>query len=137
MVEDARHHGDASRPDEETISDTAESLLTFENAAIPLAVICPVGRIVMANRALRAVLGYEFEEIVGMSIFELVVLPVDDPHRAWQEWVSANDGVTPERRVRLVRKDRSHIAVRASSVVVADDQGAARYVVTRAALEIS
>jgi len=42
----------------QTVATTAESLLAFENAALPLAVCDPDGRIVMCNRALRALLGY-------------------------------------------------------------------------------
>jgi PAS domain S-box-containing protein len=133
VVEDERSDGDLSRPDEETIGDTADSLLTFENAAIPLAVFCPDGKILMANRSLRVLLGYEFDEVVGVSVFDLVVSPVDDPQRAWRRWVDTSDDVSAERRVSFICKDGSEIVVRASSVVVVDSQRAPRYVVTRAA----
>jgi PAS domain S-box-containing protein len=133
VVGDERSDRDLSRPDEETIGDTADSLLTFENAAIPLAVFCPDGKVLMANRSLRVLLGYEFDEIVGLEVFDLVVSPVDDPHRAWRQWVDTSDRVSAERQVSFICKDQSEIVVRASSVVVVDSHGAPRYVVTRAA----
>jgi PAS domain S-box-containing protein len=120
---------------EETIIGAAESLLTFENAALPLTVVCPEGKIVMANRAMRDLLGYEFSDLVGRSMHEVVVASSDEWNRAWEERLQGGERVTPERRMQLRRGNGAEITVRASSVVVTDGQGAVRYVVARAVPE--
>jgi PAS domain S-box-containing protein len=121
------------RQNEETVAGTAESLLAFENAALPLAVILPAGRIAMANRAARSLLGYEFGEIVGMSIDDVVVAA--DRAHSWDERVDGGEPVTTEQRVRLRRKDGVEVAVMGSSLLVTDSEGAVRYVIAKAVLE--
>jgi PAS domain S-box-containing protein len=121
------------RQNEETVAGTAESLLAFENAALPLAVILPAGRIAMANRAARSLLGYEFGEIVGMSIYDVVVSA--DRTNSWDERVDGGEPVTTEQRIRLRRKDGVEVAVMGSSLLVTDSEGAVRYVIAKAVLE--
>jgi PAS domain S-box-containing protein len=128
--------GDLDRDkDEETIAITAESLLTFENAAVPLSVVCPAGRIIMANRAMRSLLGYEFSDLVGRSIYEIVLAEEDELAARWERRLQSAERVTPERRMRLRCGDGTEITVRASSVLVTDRLGAVRYIVARAVLE--
>lgn len=117
------------------MGDTAESLLTFENAALPLCVMCTQGRVIMANRAMRALLGYAFNEISGKRIDELVVAERAVLAAGWEERITSRQRVTPERRMRLRCADGSEVAVRASSVIVTDSQGSTRYVVARAVPE--
>src|SRR5437763_9935814 len=117
---------------EETVAGTAESLLAFENAALPLGVMDPAGRIVLANRSLRRLLGYELDELVGKSVQELVVADGADVDEQWQRRLDSDARVTPERRLRLWREDGSLLRVRASSVSVPAGQGAIRYLVARA-----
>jgi PAS domain S-box-containing protein len=126
-------NGDAGRDEpEETIADTAASLLMFENAALPLLVIAPNGQIVMANRALRALLGYEFSDLVGQPMSELA----EPDGRPWSlEERLLGGRVTPERRTRLRRGDGSKITVRGSSVLVTDSEGVVRYIVARSVPE--
>jgi PAS domain S-box-containing protein len=119
--------------EEQTVSGTAESLLTFENAALPLSVILPAGRIVMANRAMRALLGYEIDELEGKSVGEVVVGEVEEPLELFRRRIEEGERVSAERRIRLRCKDGGEVVVRASSVLVPDSQGAVRYVVARAA----
>jgi PAS domain S-box-containing protein len=128
--------GDVGRDEEaETVAGTAESLLTFENAPLPLGVILPLGQIVMANRALRRLLGYEFDELVGKSVGDVVVGEAEEPLVSFRRRIEEGQRVSPERRIRLRCKDGGEVAVRASSVLVPDSQGAVRYIVARAALE--
>jgi PAS domain S-box-containing protein len=115
---------------------TAEGLIAFENAALPLAVCDPGGRIVMCNRALRALLGYDLDELLGMPIGEVVAEDHGGLYKSWDDRLDPDaNAVTPERRFTLWRKDGSTIVVRASSALVRDDDGDVRYVVARAALE--
>ncbi|MEY2568005.1 MAG: hypothetical protein QOE35_2534 [Actinomycetota bacterium] len=119
---------------QETITGTAESLLTFENAALPLTVVCPAGKIVMANRAMRNLLRYEFSDLVGRSMYDVVADP-DEFKGVWEERLRGVPRVTPERPVRLRTGDGTEITVRASSTLVTDSQGTIRYIVARAVAE--
>ena len=119
----------------ETVA-TAESLLAFENAALPLAVCDPNGRIVMCNRALRALLGYELDELLGMPVGDVVQPDPDALYKTWHDRLDATAlDITPERAFRLWRKDGSSVSVRASSSVVHDDDGRVRYVVAKAVVD--
>lgn len=127
------HEPDAvQRHHEETVAETAESLLTFENAPLPLSIISPEGDVMLANRAMRALLGYEFGGLVGKSVLDLVAGEPSGLRRAWAARIRADSSATPERAVRLRGADGSELPVRVSSVLVRDSQGAARYVVARA-----
>ena len=120
----------------QTVAETAESLLAFENAALPLVVCDFRGRIVMGNRALRALLGYESDELAGKPVGEVVNPDHDGPYKTWRQRVGRDaDRVTPERRFRVWRKDGSSVPVRASSAVVVDGEGAVRYVLARAVVD--
>jgi PAS domain S-box-containing protein len=120
----------------ETVACTAESLLAFENAALPLAVCDPGGRIVMCNRALRALLGYGLDELLGKPVADVVGTDHDGKYKSWDERLGpAADVVTPQRRVTLIRKDGSIVPVWASSVLVHDDDGQVRYLIARAVVD--
>jgi PAS domain S-box-containing protein len=120
----------------QTVATTAESLLAFENAALPLAVCDPAGRIVMCNRALRALLGYELDELLGMPVGEVVAADHEGLYRNWSDRLDDDaERVTPERRFSLWRKDGSCVPVRASSSIVQDGEGHVRYVIARAVVD--
>ena len=120
----------------ETVACTAESLLAFENAALPLAVCDPGGRIVMCNRTLRALLGYELDELLGKPIDEVVAPSSDPMYRTWDDRLDAGAlDITPERPFTLWRKDGSAVKVRASSSLVHDNEGNVRYVIARAVID--
>ena len=122
----------------QTVAETAESLLTFENAALPLAVCDPGSRIVMCNRALRSLLGYELDELLGMPVGDVVQPDPDSLYKTWRDRLDAGAlDVTPERPVKLWRKDGSSVKVRASSSLVHDDEGQVRYVIARAVVDPS
>jgi PAS domain S-box-containing protein len=118
---------------EETVAETAESLLAFENTGLPLCLMLPNGRLVMANRAMRTLLGYEFAELMAMNIPDVV--PEAEMGLILEEWnerAKSGERVSAERRVRIRRKDGRDLDVRASSVIVPDGQGFVRYIVARA-----
>jgi len=118
------------------VACTAEGLLAFENAALPLAVCDPGGRIVMCNRTLRALLGYELDELLGMPVGEVVAADHDGLYKSWSDRLDDDaERVTPERRFSLWRKDGSCVPVRASSVLVEDNEGHVRYVIARAVVD--
>lgn len=126
------HEGEVDRDDDEgTIAGMAESLLTFENAALPLSVVCPKGRIVMVNRAMRELLRYEFSALVGRSMHEVVLSDHDELNRIWDDRLQGGQRVSNERRWRLLRGDGTELTVSGSSVLVRDGQGAVRYLVAR------
>jgi PAS domain S-box-containing protein len=118
------------------VARTAESLLAFENAALPLAVCDRAGRIAMCNRALRTLLGYELDELLGKPVGEIVQPPDDAMYTTWHARLDASAvSTTPERRFRLWRRDGSSVAVRAASSVVHDDEGNVRFVIARAVVD--
>ena len=120
----------------ETVACTAESLLAFENAALPLAVCDPGGRIIMCNRALRALLGYDLDELLGKPIAEVVAPSADALYKTWTDRLDASAmDITPERPFTLWRKDGSAVNVRASSSLVHDNEGNVRYVIARAVVD--
>jgi len=132
----AAHLGDPGFGDAATVAGTAESLLAFENAALPLAVCDPTGHIIMCNRALRGLLGYELDELLGMPVGDVVATDQDGQYKSWEERLDTGaDVVTPQRRVTLWRKDGSSVPVWASSALVRDTDGAVRYVIARAVLD--
>ena len=135
----AAHLGDPGFGDADatqTVAGTAESLLAFENAALPLAVCDPTGHIIMCNGALRALLGYTLDELLGMPVGDVVAADDDGQYRSWEARLDTGaDIVTPQRRVTLWRKDGSSVPVWASSALVRDTDGAVRYVIARAVLD--
>ena len=118
---------------DETVRDVialaAEAVLTVENAPLPLVVASPDGRVRMANRALRELLGYGRSDIAGEEVWGFAA-DVQLARERWRELLEA--GETPERPFELVRRDGTSLAVRASSIVVAGDDGAPRFIITRA-----
>lgn len=120
----------------ETVACTAGSLLTFENAGLPLAVCDPAGRIVMCNRALRALLGYQLDELLGLPVGDVIAEDKDGKYDSWEERLEPEaDVITPQRRVTLRRKDGTRVPVWASSSLVHDDDGAVSYVIARAIVD--
>src|SRR5204862_4309873 len=115
-----------------TVADTAESLLTFENAALALVVMARDGTVIMANRAMRALLGYEFSEVVGKSVVDLVVGDPAELTQSWDEVLIGPEEVRAEVALVVRRGDGSTLNVRASSVSVTDEHGTVRYIVARA-----
>jgi PAS domain S-box-containing protein len=120
--------GDPVRHEQLEAAATGGSLLTFEKAALPLAVIDPTGRIVMANRAAHAMLGYEFNELVGRSVDDVVI----SAPLAWRARIETGATSTPEQRVRLRCKDGSELTATSSSLLVSDAQGVVQYGIARA-----
>jgi PAS domain S-box-containing protein len=114
----------------ETVAGAAASLLTFENAALPLLVILPTRRIAMANRAVRTLLGYGFD-LIGQHVFDVVEGDRRTLDQVWEERMASREQVTPERRVELRRADGTRVTVRAASTLVTDASGAVRYIVAR------
>jgi PAS domain S-box-containing protein len=120
---------EADPPDRiEEIAAAAEEFLMVENAALPLAVVLPNGRVAMANRALRDLLGYDRGDLAGRDVCELIA--EDDCARHWREAVES--GVTAERTARLRRSDGASVRARVASMVVSDGSGAPRLVICRA-----
>ena len=117
---------------EQTVAETAESLLAFENAALPLCVVQPTGNVLMVNRALRDLLGYAHDELVGASWDSFIA---DDPEDVVGQTKAQPDSggelSTPERRIAARRSDGSSVWVRTSCVLVPDSRGAIRYMVAR------
>src|SRR5438270_11387547 len=97
----AAHLGDPGSGDAhaaQTVAGTAESLLAFENAALPLAVCDPTGHIIMCNGALRALLGYTLDELLGMPVGDVVAADDDGQYRSWEARLDTGaDIVTPQR----------------------------------------
>jgi PAS domain S-box-containing protein len=106
----------------------AGPLLTFEKAALPLAVIDPSGRIIMANRAAHAMLGYEFNELVGRSVDDVVI----SAPLSWRARIETGAKSSPEQRVRLRCQDGSELTATSSSLLVSDAQGVVQYGIARA-----
>jgi len=120
----------------QTVAETAESLLTFENAGLPLAVCDATGLIVMCNRALRSLLGYQLDELLGMPVGDVIAEDHDGKYKSWEARLEpAADVVTPQRRVKLRCKDGAWIPVWASSSLVHDEDGNVRYVIARAVVD--
>jgi PAS domain S-box-containing protein len=115
---------------EETVAGAAASLLTFENAALPLLVVLPTRRIAMANRAVRMLLGYGFE-LIGQHVFDVVEGDRGVMDQVWEERMASREQVTPERRFELRCANGTLVTVRAASTLVTDASGAVRYIVVR------
>lgn len=127
MVEEKDENASARRDNEETVAGTAASLLTFENAGLPLMVVLPTGEVAMANRATRNLLGYDFNDMVGSTLFELFgTRPID-----WRRRLDDGPAISAERRTRVPRKDGVEIDVWASSLLVTDTAGTVRYVLVK------
>src|SRR4051812_39513013 len=60
---------------EHEITTAAEGILTVENAPLPLAVLRRDGTFLLANRAMRSLLGYEQNELDGRYFSEFFDIP--------------------------------------------------------------
>ena len=122
-----RGHG----PGGESVAVTAETLLTFENTPLPLSVLSSDARIVMANRALRVLLGYGFNQLVGRCVFDIVAADPTDSARWWKARFDEREMVTGERPVRLRCADGSTVALRSASVAATNANGDISYLIVR------
>ncbi len=120
---------------EQTVAETAESLLAFENAALPLCVVQPGGNVLMVNRALCELLGYGNDELVGQSWESFVADDPDEIIDRSRGQLREGERVTPEQRIAARRSDGTSVLVRTSCVMVPDTQGSIRYMVARIVLE--
>jgi PAS domain S-box-containing protein len=102
----------------------AEDVLLVENAPTALAAVVSGGRLVMANRALRELLGYGLEELAGRSVTELLDRCHADFGHDWHTPLEA----AIERPIRLRRSDGSSLAARITTVVVRDQAAVPQYV---------
>jgi PAS domain S-box-containing protein len=112
----------ADREQDRDTSDVvalAEHFLLIENAGLALAALVPEGRVVMANRAMRELLGYRGDAATHLRAPELR----DGDGCTAATW--EDDAV--ERAVRLRRCDGSWLDARVSTVVVRGDGGRPEY----------
>ncbi len=125
--------GAAQRDDDDitTVVDAAEAILLVENAPLALAVILPNGRVALANRAFREYLGYEAGEMAGAAAVSFVAPGhVQALREQWCDLLA--NGVSLEHSIELRCRNGDCVPARVSSVVVADDDGTPRFVLTRA-----
>jgi PAS domain S-box-containing protein len=80
---------------------------------------------------MRELLRYEFSELVGRSMYDVVLDDHDELSRIWEDRLDGGRRVSSERRWRLLRGDGTELTVWGSSVLVADSQDAVRYIVAR------
>jgi PAS domain S-box-containing protein len=120
---------DMDEPVADALAIVAGAILAVENAPLPLVVAAPDGRVRMANRALRELLGYGSTDLAGREVWDFAA-DVDMARARWQELLDA--GETRERPFELVRQDGSRVQARASSIVVTEDDGTPRWIISRA-----
>jgi PAS domain S-box-containing protein len=109
------------------VASTAQGILFIEDAPLPLFVALPDGRVALANRALRGLLGYEAGDLIGQRVAELFA---DSAAATFWSDVLVAGGVA-ERAVRLRRRDGTSIATRSAAIVVAGTDGLVRWVIGR------
>jgi PAS domain S-box-containing protein len=107
------------------------SLLAFEESPTAMAVVLLDGTIVKVNRCLRELLGYAEGELIGEPASAFSV-EADGDAGAWIDELM-NVEVSRRRVSQIRRKDGAVISAVTSAVVACDDDGQARYVITRAA----
>jgi PAS domain S-box-containing protein len=125
----------APTPDDEPLTraaEAAEAILLIESTPLPLAVILPDGHVALANRALREYLGYRPADLAGADVKSLLDPDFVDDFPAHWEHILSVEGVTKERVARLRRRDGGYVEARIASLVVADDEGAPRFLIARA-----
>jgi len=111
------------------VAAAAEGILLVENAPLPLIVASPDGRISLANRAMRDLLGFEATAPVGQPIVDLLV-EEPDAEGWWGDLLAA--GAIHEIPVQLRRRDGQAVPAGFSALVVTGEGGAAAWVVARA-----
>jgi len=109
---------------EEALKESEERFRgVFENAAIGIYRTTPDGRILMANPALAAMLGYtSFEELASRNLSEEGFEP--DYSRSYFQERMARDGEIRGLESAWTRRDGSVVFVRESARAVRDDDGA-------------
>ena len=111
-----------------SVAAAAEAVLSVENAGLPLFVMHPDGRVAMANRAMRALLGYGLTDIVNRRVWDLHAEP-EQGKRYFAEVLEA--GQASENYLMLCRRDGKAVATYSSAVVVRDDRGAVSLVIAQ------
>ena len=106
----------------------AEAVLSLENAALPLAITRPDGRVAMANRAMRDLLGYGAADIVDRRIWELYAEEPEWGQRCFHKLLEA--GQAWDRFLVFRRRDGQPVATYSSAVVTKDDRGAVGLVIS-------
>lgn len=109
------------------------SLLAFDEAPTPMAVLLIDGTILKVNRELGELLGYDEGELVGTSGARFSLST--DQTRANRAQELADSGELRGHTVQLKRKDGSQVTVVTSAIVVRDHEQVPRYVIARAAPE--
>jgi PAS domain S-box-containing protein len=119
--------GRGDRSDGEAIG---VSLLAFEEAPTPMAIVLLDGTIVKVNAKLRELIGYDEGELIGASAATFSVRSEEDRAERREE-LAATDAIRA-RVTQLRRKDGSLINAVTSALVVRDEAGQPRYVIARA-----
>jgi PAS domain S-box-containing protein len=101
----------------------AEDVLLIENAPTALAAVVSGGRLVMANRALRELLGYGPDELAGRCVTDFLERCEADLYRDWHTTLET----ATEQAIRLRRRDGTLMAARVTSVLVRDDAAVPQY----------
>jgi PAS domain S-box-containing protein len=96
------------------VSSAAEAILRLENAALALFIVHRDGRVAMANRAMRELLGYELDELVDRRLWELQVDP--EAGRSSFQTLLTN-GELLEQELVDRRRDGGIIATSSSAIV--------------------
>lgn len=112
-----------------SVAAVAEAVLHVENAPLALIVCWPDGHVSMANRAMRALLGYGDGEIVRCQVWELCADP-DHGQRCFRQLLS--DGEAPERLMVLRRRDGQTVPTYGSAVVTKGEGGTVSLVIGQA-----
>lgn len=111
------------------VAAAAEAVLSVENAPLPLVVCHPDGRVAMANRAMRALLGYRDGEIVNRRVWELQADPESGRH-CFDKLL--HDGEMAQHFVLLCGRDGEMVPTYGSAVVTRDDDGKISLVIAQA-----
>lgn len=106
------------------------SLLAFEESPTAMAIVLLDGTIVKVNRELRGLLGYDEGELIGAMAREFSA-STDEVVAHWRDKLTTTDSIQGH-RANLRRKDGSLVAAITSALVIRDEHGEARYVITRA-----
>jgi PAS domain S-box-containing protein len=126
-----RKHVDTRGGGKDGTAAIGASLLAFDEAPTAMAIVLLDGRIVKVNRCLLDLLGYGEGELVGAQVSALS-MSTDEALADRRSELDATDAVR-SRVSQLRRKDGSIVKAVTSAVVVRDQSGEPRYVITRAA----
>jgi diguanylate cyclase (GGDEF)-like protein/PAS domain S-box-containing protein len=102
---------------------------TFEHAAVGLAHVDPVGRILLANRRLCEMLGYTLEELVGREVRELSHPEDLEVTRPPLERLHAGEIPQFSARKRYLRKSGEALWVQLTVTLERDAAGEAQYAI--------